>query len=60
MIGAGDGAREVQAAAAAATHGVDWRPLLGVTPAMAGGLIERLLAWEVAGRVARMNNASGG
>lgn len=56
MTCAGDGAREVRAAAAAATHGLDWRPLLGVTPVMAGGMVERVLAWAVAVAVAEMNN----
>lgn len=33
------------------THGMDWRPLLGVTPAMAGGSVELVLAWAVADAV---------
>ncbi len=46
----------MRAAAALATHGVDWRPLMGVAPHMVGGLVDRVLAWEIGFQVAAHNN----
>lgn len=53
-------APEVQAGVNATRLGIDWRPVLGVTPADAGCLIERLLAEEVIARAVEQHNADAG